>query len=241
MGEAWGNGETVQIASWTCNFSIYLDIQVYLFDIQAITTLLCLLLVLYVFVPSFYVFIFLPTSWKLTFSGIQNLLQPTVFNQQASDWVHCEEETGAYYQLSRHAYKFVLFFYKFLKFLILPLKNIRISKNSQKFIINFFSQRQLGIRKKTIFSLCTKCNDNFKFTISLKLNGAKDFIAVPPNACLFSITPFLYGWQKIFTNKNIFSKHDLHVLFISFFSKINNKKHLSNYRPLKKTYLTSCQ
>ena len=26
---------------------------------------------------------------------------PTGFNLQASDWVHCEEETGAYYQLSR--------------------------------------------------------------------------------------------------------------------------------------------
>ena len=35
---------------------------------------------------------------------------------------------------------------------------------------------------------------------------------VPPNAGLFSITHFLYGWQKIFMNKNIFSKHDLHVL-----------------------------
>ena len=29
----------------------------------------------------------------------------TVFNLQALDWVHCEEETGAY--LSRHTYKLV--------------------------------------------------------------------------------------------------------------------------------------
>ena len=41
-----GNGGTVQIASWKCNFSIYLDVQVYYLDIQAITTLLCLLLIL---------------------------------------------------------------------------------------------------------------------------------------------------------------------------------------------------
>ena len=48
LGE-WG---TFQIASWKCNFGIYLDIQVYYFiqvyylDIQEITALLCLLLVL---------------------------------------------------------------------------------------------------------------------------------------------------------------------------------------------------
>ena len=32
-GRAWGNGGTVQIASWKCNFGIYLDIQVYYLDI----------------------------------------------------------------------------------------------------------------------------------------------------------------------------------------------------------------
>ena len=42
-GGALGNGGTIQIASWKCNFGIYLDIQ-------AISTLLCLLLVLYVLV-----------------------------------------------------------------------------------------------------------------------------------------------------------------------------------------------
>ena len=43
----WGGpGGTVQIASWKCNFCIYLDIQVYYLDTQAITILLCLLLVL---------------------------------------------------------------------------------------------------------------------------------------------------------------------------------------------------
>ena len=42
----WGNGETVLISSWKCNYSIYFDIQVYYMDIQAISTLLCLLLVL---------------------------------------------------------------------------------------------------------------------------------------------------------------------------------------------------
>ena len=41
-GRPGGNGGTVQILSWKCNFNIYLDIQVYYLDIQAITTLLCL-------------------------------------------------------------------------------------------------------------------------------------------------------------------------------------------------------
>ena len=54
-GGAWGNGGTIQIASWKCNFSIYLDIQVYYMDIQAITTVLGLLFVFY----SIYLFIFL--------------------------------------------------------------------------------------------------------------------------------------------------------------------------------------
>ena len=45
-GVAWGNGGPVQIASWKCNFGIYLDIQVYYMDIQAITALSCLLSVL---------------------------------------------------------------------------------------------------------------------------------------------------------------------------------------------------
>ena len=59
QGRAWGNGGTIQIASWKCNFSIYLDIQVYYFDIQTITTLLGLLLFFYVLLPSIYSF-FLP-------------------------------------------------------------------------------------------------------------------------------------------------------------------------------------
>ena len=38
-GAAGGNEGTVLITSWKCNFSIYLDIQVYYLDIQAIATL----------------------------------------------------------------------------------------------------------------------------------------------------------------------------------------------------------
>ena len=51
----WGGpGGTVQIASWKSNFSIYLDIQ-------AITILLGLLLVLHVLLTSIYSFFYLTT------------------------------------------------------------------------------------------------------------------------------------------------------------------------------------
>ena len=46
-------------------------------------------------------------SWKVTFPVTSNPTPSTVFNLQASDWVHCEEETGAYAQLSRNTYKLV--------------------------------------------------------------------------------------------------------------------------------------
>ena len=61
-GEAWGNGGIVLITFWKCNFSIYLDVQVYYLDIQATTTLLCLLLVLYVLFPSIQSFFYLTTA-----------------------------------------------------------------------------------------------------------------------------------------------------------------------------------
>ena len=63
----WGGGlgewaRTVLISSWKCNFSIYLDIKVYYLNIQAITRLLCLLLVLYVLVPFIHSFFYLTTA-----------------------------------------------------------------------------------------------------------------------------------------------------------------------------------
>ena len=57
-----GNGGTILISSGKCNFSIYLDNQVYYFDIQVITTLLCLLLVFYLLIPSNHSFFYLTTA-----------------------------------------------------------------------------------------------------------------------------------------------------------------------------------
>ena len=126
------NGGTILIRSWKCNFSIYLDTQ-------AITTLLCLLLVLYVLFPSIHSFFYLTTALlKVTFSGTQKPTPPTVFNLQASDWVHCEEKTGAYYQLLHFTYKFVFFFYKFKKKKLFCPQKIQTFQKIPQFFFFFF-------------------------------------------------------------------------------------------------------
>ena len=53
-----GMGGPVQIASWKCNFSICLDIQVYYLDFKAIT----ILLVLYALLPSISSFFYHTTT-----------------------------------------------------------------------------------------------------------------------------------------------------------------------------------
>ena len=63
------------------------------------------------------------------------------------------------------------------------------------------------------------------FNIS-KIKLEVGFLGVPLKTSLFSIARFIYGWQKIFTNKNTFSKSDLHFLFRTFYSKMFNNKHL---------------
>ena len=79
-GVAWGYGGTVLISSWKCNLSIYLDIQVYYLDIQAITTLYAF----YWFFLFIHFSILQSLSWKVTFSGIQKPAPPTVLNLKAS-------------------------------------------------------------------------------------------------------------------------------------------------------------
>ena len=132
-GEAGGNGGTVLIMSWKCNFSIYLDIQ-------AITTLYAFYwFFMCWFLLYIHFYMLQPISWKVTFSGTQKCSQPTVFNLQSLDWLRCEEETGAHYSISRRTSKLVSFFYEFWKLLILAQKNTRFSKNSIKFFWFFFS------------------------------------------------------------------------------------------------------
>ena len=78
-------------------------------------------------------------------------------------FVHCEEETGAYYQLSQFTYKLIIVFLKKIKVINFVRKKMHFSKNSIKFIIQFFSKRD-----NWHMYISTKCNDTFKFTISLE-------------------------------------------------------------------------
>ena len=80
LGE-WG---IVLITFWKCNFSIYLDVQVYYLDIRAITTLLCLLLVLSVLFPSIHSFFYLTTA----------LLKSDVFRHSKAYSSHSFQPTG---------------------------------------------------------------------------------------------------------------------------------------------------
>ena len=66
-----------------------------------------------------------PLSWKVIFSGTQMPISSHSFNLQASDWVHCEEDTGAYYQLPRNTYKLLIFFKDIFKIAYFAPKNTR--------------------------------------------------------------------------------------------------------------------
>ena len=73
-------------------------------------------MVIYVLVPSIHSFFYLTTDLlKSDVSSTQMTSNPTVFSLQASHRVHCEEETGAHYQLSRFTYKFDFFFLQIFK------------------------------------------------------------------------------------------------------------------------------
>ena len=48
----------------------------------------------------------------------------TVFNLHSSDWVHCEEETGAHTGISQLTSKLILFFKQIFKFAYFAKKQI---------------------------------------------------------------------------------------------------------------------
>ena len=81
------------------NFNIYLDIHVYYLDIQAITTLLCLILISSLCVASFYsskLSMLQLLSREVTCSGTQKPKAPWVLDLQGWDWVHFEKEWSEY-------------------------------------------------------------------------------------------------------------------------------------------------
>ena len=140
-GGLGGNGGPVLILSWRCNFSIYLDIQVYYLNVQAITTLYAFY---WLYMCCFLLFSHFstlhPLSWKVTFSGTKKIIEPTVFNLQASDWLHCEEETGAHLSMSQFSSKLVIFFYFNFESCLFWHKKYVIFKKFPKIYFDFFSK-----------------------------------------------------------------------------------------------------
>ena len=58
-----------------------------------------------------------PLAYEFTFTAIEMFSQIAVFNLQAYDYVHCEEEEGANSNVSLHIYTMVIFLiYKFAFF-----------------------------------------------------------------------------------------------------------------------------
>ena len=173
-------------------------------------------------VGCFYIFIFLPynpSPEKWHFPALKRYQRPQFSTYRHRTGFIMKRKQVHISPCDCLPLNLLVFFILILKFAYFGTKKYAILKKFPKiYLWSFFQNPAL---KYTY--ICTICNDNFKLMLSLKLNGVVSFIAVPPNACLFSITRFLYSWQKIFTNKNIFSKDDLHVLFISFFSKMYKK------------------
>ena len=131
-GGAWGNGGIVQIASWKYNFGIYLDIQ-------AITTLLCLLLILYLLVSSIHSFFYLTTT----------LRKSEVFRHSKAYSSHSFQPTGivlsSLWRENRSVLPIISAFLEigyffFFKVAYFAQKKTGISKNSLKFINIFFSK-----------------------------------------------------------------------------------------------------
>ena len=136
-----------------------------------------------------------PEKWR--FWSLQSLLlvQFSTYRQRTGFIVKRKQvHMPNWFLISINLKKYIHFYI----WLICP-KNMCISKNSIKFIIISFQKMSNGH-----MYICTKGNDNFKFLISLKSYEEYAFPWVPPHAGLFSITRFLNGWQKIFTNKNVF-------------------------------------
>ena len=88
------------------------------------------------------------------FSSTQMISPPTVFNLQASNWVHCEEETGAHYSIYYGTSKLVSFLS--LKLLILSKKHAIFKKFNKFFFLIFFHEYIYGtIRIYELYAMIT--------------------------------------------------------------------------------------
>ena len=99
---------------------------------------------------------------KLRFRSLHSLLLPQFSTYRLRTGFNVKKKQVRMPNYFRIPINFKVFFDKFLKLFVLP-KNTCISKNSIKFIIHL---KNIYIIEHTY--IFTKCNDNFKFSISLK-------------------------------------------------------------------------
>ena len=134
----WGKWGTVIISPWKCNYQYLLQFSTFPY---LISTLVCILLnnnwLLMCNYKFFYnTCLYKPLSWKVMFPVTSKPTSHTVLNLQASDWVHCEEETGAHSQFTRQTYKLLSFFLYLYSCSFSSQKNTLISNHSITFIIH---------------------------------------------------------------------------------------------------------
>ena len=147
-----GHGGTILISSWKCNYSIYFYIQVYYMDIQAISTLLCLLLVLEKLLIFLKFVLYKTTRLKSDVSGH--------FKAYSS---HSLQPKGIIYVFIVKRKQELVIFLLIFKVFFFAQKRSEFQK-FHKIYYSFFLQKEI-IGHTYIL---TKCIDNFKFSISLK-------------------------------------------------------------------------
>ena len=141
-------------------------------------------------VGSFYIFIFLPYNHspeKSHFPALKRYQHPQFSTYRHRTGFIMKRKQVRISLCDALPLNWLVFFILILKVAYFGPKKFAVFKNFPKIYLWFFFQNPA--LKYTY--LWTICNDNFKLTLSLKLNGVVSFIAVPPNACLFSITHFL--------------------------------------------------
>ena len=88
---------------------------------------------------------------------------PTVFNLQASDWVHCEDETGAHAELSQLTSKLVHFFLQILKVVCFAKKPSEFQNIPKNLLFIIIVKRDTPVYVYGIYLLNAMITLNFRY------------------------------------------------------------------------------
>ena len=136
----------------------------------------------YLCVASFYLVIFLPYNQSLEkwhFPELKRKLSPQFSTYRHRTGFIVKRKQVRISPCLSFPLNWLVFLILILKVAYFGIKKYEIFKKIPKIYFWFFFKNP-ALRSTYI---CTICNDNFKFTLSLKLNCQLSFIAVPPNAC----------------------------------------------------------